>query len=532
MAQLSEVAKEEEKHELRREVTVWGSYMWGFADVGADTYVAMGLVFAAAQGAAGLAFALAGLVYIMIGLAYTELASAYPVAGGGQYFALRGLGDFWGFVAGSALVLDYTIDIALFSAASAGYVNFFMPYLFGVNIDSLVVNIGPLHNVHYFWCIETIAIVGILIWLNIRGMRESSLVNEIVGVIIILTESALVILGFLFAWKPELLVHQWKMEFPSLHDFMYGSSLAIISFVGLESISQAAQETKRPATIVPRTSITLIFTVFIFAVSFSVLGLGMLPWQEFKEHMDNPVAILAKSMPYVGVIAGPFAAFLGAIMLFISANSGVMSVSRLTYSMSELGITSKWFDQVHPKYHTPVRAIMIFSLIGMIQVILSFLTPNAMVTLGNMYAFGATVGYIIVFIALIRLRFSDPYTPRAYKVPLNLRLKFKHKEVEFPILGLIGMAGVGMILFMVVWTHEIGRIAGPGWILLCFAYYAWFRKSQKMPVFGSLKRNWEKQQIEVLTSAEEYDLLEQYKLALADRDEELKKSKVIENAST
>src|SRR5499427_6206870 len=119
------------KPELRRDVTVWGSFMWGYADVGADIYTALGLVMAAAQGATSLAFGLAGLVYIMIGLGYTELASAYPVAGGGQYFALRGLGDFWGFVAGSALLLDYTIDIALFSVASAGYLNFFWPYLFG-----------------------------------------------------------------------------------------------------------------------------------------------------------------------------------------------------------------------------------------------------------------------------------------------------------------------------------------------------------------------------------------------------------------
>ena len=30
-----------EKLELRRDVTVWGSYMWGYADVGADIYAAL-----------------------------------------------------------------------------------------------------------------------------------------------------------------------------------------------------------------------------------------------------------------------------------------------------------------------------------------------------------------------------------------------------------------------------------------------------------------------------------------------------------
>src|SRR5512137_1959291 len=151
------------KLELRRNVTVWGSYMWGYADVGADIYAALGLVIAATQGGAVAAFALAGLVYIMIGLAYTELAATYPVAGGGQYFSLRGLGDFWGFVAGSALLLDYTIDIALFAVASAGYVNFFFPAL-----RTIVVSFGPFREVSVVWASEAILIVIFLIWLNIR----------------------------------------------------------------------------------------------------------------------------------------------------------------------------------------------------------------------------------------------------------------------------------------------------------------------------------------------------------------------------
>lgn len=87
----------EESHSLRRAVGVWGSYTWGYADVGADVYVALGIVMAAAQGATNVAFLFAGLVYVMVGLAYTELAAAYPMAGGGQFYVLRGLGDFWGF---------------------------------------------------------------------------------------------------------------------------------------------------------------------------------------------------------------------------------------------------------------------------------------------------------------------------------------------------------------------------------------------------------------------------------------------------
>ncbi|HVA01603.1 MAG TPA: APC family permease, partial [Terriglobia bacterium] len=204
---------------LRRDVTVWGSYMWGFADVGADTFVALGLVFAITQGAAPLAFALAGTVYILIGLAYTELASAYPVAGGGQYYAQRGLGDFWGLISGSALLLDYTIDIALFSYFCSTYMDHFFPRFAEWRIP-----IGPFPDVHLGLMLQTLAVIGVLMWLNIRGMREASLLNEVIGVLIILTECAIIIMGFMLVWHPQLVSQQWTAAWAHFEPkrFLYG----------------------------------------------------------------------------------------------------------------------------------------------------------------------------------------------------------------------------------------------------------------------------------------------------------------------
>jgi APA family basic amino acid/polyamine antiporter len=510
-----------ERVELRRDVTIWGSYTWGYADVGADIYVALGLVIGAAQGGAPLAFALAGLVYIMIGLAFTELASSYPVAGGGHYYSLRGLGDLWGFVAGVALLLDYTIDIALFATASTGYLNFFLPYL-GVRLQDFAVTMGPFQNVNLLWLGETVVMIAFLLWLNVRGIRESSLVNEVIGLIDLILEVSVVVFGFVLAWKPELLAQQWTHEFPSLRQFMYGFSLSIISFVGLESISQAAQETRRPATVIPRTSIALIFTVFILAVGFSTVGLGILPWQEFRAHESDPVAYLASHIPYLGVLAGPFAAFLGATILFISANTGIMGDSRLIFSMSHFRLASPWFRYIHPKYHTPSNAIIGFGWVGIVLTIIAFLTPSVLDTLANLYAFGATFGYMLVFTSLIRLRFLDPYTPRPYKVPLNVKWRRKDGSVvEVPVLGFLGLLGVSSIFTTVIITHEIGRIAGPAWVLLCVVYYVIFRRRSGLPVLGSVPHDWEQEQIEVLTNAEEFDLLEQYKQALIRRDKKL-----------
>ncbi|MCL4490248.1 MAG: amino acid permease, partial [Chloroflexi bacterium] len=223
----TEIVKGTANHqpELRRDVTVWGSYTWGYADVGADIYAALGLVIAAAQGLAPAAFAFAGMVYIMIGLAYTELASTYPVAGGGHYFALRGLGDFWGFIAGVALLLDYTIDIALFAVASAGYINFFTPLILGIDLGQISVAWGPFREIKIVWLVETMLLIAFLIWINVRGVRESSLLNEVLGAVDLILESSVVFFGFVLAWNPQLLLSQWTVALQTLplDRFMYGS---------------------------------------------------------------------------------------------------------------------------------------------------------------------------------------------------------------------------------------------------------------------------------------------------------------------
>src|SRR5579859_3703716 len=485
---------------LRRAVGVWGSYTWGYADVGADVYVALGIVMAAAQGATNVAFLFAGLVYVMVGLAYTELAAAYPMAGGGQFYVLRGLGDLLGFTAGWAVLLDFTIDISLFALASAGYMNFFIPGLNAhINLSVFGLNFP---GVQPFLILEATFLVAMLTLLNILGVRESSKFNEILGALDIVSESAILFFGFLFAFNPTLLIHQMATAWPDAYHLAYGASLAIISFVGLESISQASQETIRPAAVVPRSSIALILTVLIYALAFSNLGLAMLPWQSFAVHNEDPVAWLASHIPIIGSVAGPYVAALGATLVLISANAGVFGASRITYSMSRFNLLPRWFAKVHHKFRTPVRTLVVFSGVALLELWLAGLSPNAYDVLGNMYAFGAATAYMLVFVSLLVLRFIDPWTPRPFKVPLNIRVRGKDGEVRLlPIVGILGFLGISTILFLVVLTHSIGRIAGPAWIILGLLIYSWYRRHRKLPITKPLKRDWEKEQLLVYEDA-------------------------------
>jgi APA family basic amino acid/polyamine antiporter len=504
----------QESHSLRRAVGVWGSYTWGYADVGADVYVALGIVMAAAQGATNVAFLFAGLVYVMVGLAYTELAAAYPMAGGGQFYVLRGLGDIWGFVAGWAVLLDFTIDISLFALASVGYINFFIPAL-NARVDIHMLGL-TFPGVQPILILEATFFVVMLTFLNMLGVRESTRFNEILGAIDIISESSILFFGFLFAFNPTLLIHQMVTSWPDPFHLAYGASLAIISFVGLESISQASQETIRPGKVVPRTSIALILTVLIFALAFSNLSLGMLPWQSVAAHNSDPIAWLASHIPILGLFAGPYVAMLGATLLLISSNSGVFGASRITYSMARFDLLPRWFAKVHPKFRTPIRTLIVFSGIALLELWLAGLSSNAYDVLGNMYAFGAATAYMLVFVSLLVLRFVDPWTPRPFKVPLNIRLRGKDGEARLlPIAGIFGFLGISTILFLVVLTHSIGRIAGPAWIILGLLIYSWYRRHRKLPIRKALKRNWEKEQLLVYEDAGEYDLADEFRENLA-----------------
>lgn len=517
------------KPTLRRSVTPWGSFSWGYSDVGADIFVGLGLVLGAAAGGSNVAFLFAGIVYICIGLAYTELAATYPVAGGGQYFVMRGLGDIFGFIAGWAVLLDFTIDITLFAWSCVDYLGQLIPFLTLIS-----------HPWMHF--IVVFALIAGLCILNMIGVRESTTFNGVVSALDVVSETSILFFGFLFAFNPDLLVHNMTVYWPTDDHLLLGVSLAIISFVGLESISQAAQETQRPASIIPRTSISLILTILVYALSYANLALGMTPAhpvpldpqghpQTFfqflgsTENAGSAVAVLAANVPYFGAVAALYVPVLGAILLLISSNSGVFGASRIAYAMSRSRLLPSVFEQVNARFRTPVVSIVSFcgvALIVLVFAALPSLDHNAYTiynrffhgeagldVLADLYAFGAATSYSFVFVALIALRLKDPLSPRKFRIPLNIPFRFHGERVLFPIVGVIGFIGIFSILVFTMLTHPIGRIAGPSWLFFGFIAYLVYRRRKGLPVFGSRPVDWQSQQVRILKDAGELELMDE-----------------------
>jgi len=518
------------KPTLRRSVTPWGSFSWGYSDVGADIFVGLGLVLGAAGGGSNVAFLFAGIVYICIGLAYTELAATYPVAGGGQYFVLRGLGDVFGFIAGWAVLLDFTIDIALFAWSCVDYLGQLMPIL-------------ALTQHPWIHFVAAYGLIAGLCVLNVIGVRESTTLNGVVSALDVISETSILFFGFLFAFNPELLVHAMTFNWPTNEHLLLGTSLAIISFVGLESISQAAQETQRPASIIPRTSIGLILTILVYALAYANLALGMTPAhpvppdahghaQTFfqflgsTENAGSAVAVLAANVPYFGTLAALYVPVLGAILLLISSNSGVFGASRIAYAMSRSRLLPSVFERVSQRFRTPMVSIVSFcglALAVLIFAALPSLHPAVdavynrffhgeagLDVLADLYAFGAATSYSFVFVALIALRLKDPLSPRKFKIPLNIPVRFRGERADFPIVGVIGFAGIFSILIFTMLTHAIGRIAGPLWLIAGVVIYLVYRARKRLPLLGSRPVDWSAQQITILRDAGELELMDEF----------------------
>jgi APA family basic amino acid/polyamine antiporter len=129
--------------------------------------------------------------------------------------------------------------------------------------------------------------------------------------------------------------------------------------------------------------------------------------------------------------------------------------------------------------------------------------------LADLYAFGAATSYSFVFVALIALRLKDPLSPRKFRIPLNIPVRFRGEAAEFPIVGVVGFAGIFSILIFTMLTHPIGRIAGPLWLIGGVVVYLFYRRRKGLPLFGPRPVDWWQQQITILKDAGELELMDE-----------------------
>jgi APA family basic amino acid/polyamine antiporter len=490
---VTELSNEGEEHALKREVGWYGSFAMGYADVGADLYVAIGLVAFYAAGASPIAFAIASITYVCTGLAYAELATAYPYAGGAQVYSMKAFNDITGFVAGWAVMLDYTVDIALFSLASAGYLSFYLPWMKSSHF--LLSILGYQLKISYIGFIAFFLVIALLL-LNSVGIRESSRFNELLVSLDLVVESLILITGIVLAFGLALFLSQITdfgatSLFSNImyivpqygtqtQNFIYGVTLAMTSFIGIESIAQAAEETRRPQRWIPRANKLSIVAVVIFAVGLSTLSMGLMPWQDLAAAQTDPMAAIASRVPHIGPLLAPIVALTGFTICYVSTNTGVIGASRVVFSMGRFSLMPAWFYKVHKRFRTPIHTIVVFGLIGAGMALFGELHFVA-----DLYNFGALLSYVIVNISLIVLRNKEPDAYRAWKLPGTLKIHMRARTIFIPVVSVIGAIATGTMWALVIGFHAEGRIVGVIWLVIGIIGFVAFRRSRKMSLLGN-----------------------------------------------
>src|SRR5271155_4313052 len=466
---------------LRRSVGVPGLFATAYGNVGSSIYYALGLVAAHALGLTPLVFVFAGGLFALTAKTYAEGAAMFPEAGGSSSFARHAFDDVVSFFAGWALSLDYILTIAI----SAFFVPHYLSAFRGLG--------GLKHNPDDIF--GGLIVVGMLAWLNIRGLGESAKLNLVLAVLDLSTQILLAGVGIVLVLNPALLIHQIHLgSVPSWKELIFALSLAMLAYTGIETVANMAEESKDPGRQVPKAVNLVVLAVLGVYAGISVVALSALPVMHhaagyspalhatYKEagyatelgqfFQNDPVLGIISRLGLHGTVlnlARYYVGILAATILFIATNAGMIGISRLSWSLAEHRQLPSLFSQLHPKFRTPWFTLVFFSCLAGTLI----LYGNTEV-LGNLYSFGAMLSFTIAHAAVIRLRVKDPDRERPYKCPWNVRIR----GYEIPMTAVIGGLGTFGAWVAVTVLHVEARYVGIPWMIVGMGGYFLYRHRQ------------------------------------------------------
>src|SRR5258708_24012758 len=240
-----------------------------YGNVGSSIYYALGVTAAFALGLTPLALILAGFIFVTTALNYGEGTAAIPHAGGSSSFARRAFNDPIGFIVGWVQLLNYMATVSISSYFAISYLGVFGKY---VPLFAEFKTNEPLHVG------ATVVIIAFLIVINIIGIQESSALNLVLALTDLITQFALVILGIFFLLNIDVVLRNihWGLA-PTWGSFLASISIAMVTYTGIETISNLSEEARNPGRSVPRATYAVIVAVLFVAAFLPTIGLSVFP---------------------------------------------------------------------------------------------------------------------------------------------------------------------------------------------------------------------------------------------------------------
>jgi APA family basic amino acid/polyamine antiporter len=431
-----------------------------------SVYFALGVVAHRANGLTPAVFLAAGIFFLLTAMTFGEGASLHQERGGSAVFARYAFNELVSFVAGWAIVLDYTILIGVTALTVPAYLAAFW---------------GPIDR----GALEIIVAIGVILFVladNVTGVSARRLKRRFAITIADLVLQALVIvLGIALALHPSRLTQAINLgTAPSFPDLAFALPIAIVAFAGLEAAASLAGEVAGSGRSLKRHVLTGSSIIVMIYVGISLVGVWALPVHHGltelgQSHIKAPVLGVVEALRPVWIsdVLKYGVAIGGALGLAAAANSAMLGVSRVGYSLATNRQIPSAVGRLHPRWGTPF-VIMGGAAIAAAALVL----PTDLELLVGIYAFGALLSFTIAHLSVIVLRFREPDRARNYRVPLSVPIAGASVPLPAVAGALLSLAGWIAVLAY----HSGARYVGLGWLLGGLTLYVVYRKTQSKPL--------------------------------------------------
>lgn len=326
----------------------------------------------------------AAVVFVIV-FCFAEVASRFSKTGGPYVYASV-LGRWPAFLTGWLLLLTRFITYAALINLLVTYLSVFSPWF--------VTDFGRPTTI--------ISTTALLTWFNYAGVHHSTRINNVLTVAKLAALLTFVVVGCFFIdgarFQPN--------SFPGFSSFSSTILLLVFAFGGFESVLVNTGEVKEPERNLPFALLTGTVLIATFYLLILIVSIGTLPGLAQSE---KPLAEAAAMM--MGRWGALFIAVGATCSIIGTLNAIMLAGSRLPYAFSEEGQFPSWFSFVHPRYKTPTRSLVFYSLITcIISLSYGFLSAASISAITRVMIYG------VVCLTLIQLRKAPGAQSSGYQI--------------------------------------------------------------------------------------------------------------------
>ncbi len=340
--------------ELRRSLNLPLLVLYGLGvTIGAGIYVLVGATAGIAGVYAPLSFIVAALVMLPSALSFAELVGRLPTSAGEAAYVRAGFkSQTLSVVVGLMVVTVGTVSAAAICIGSVGYIRQFLDLPGSVLIPIVV-----------------LAMTLVAAW----GVRESvsfaavMTIIEVVGLVLVIVGGLIGAGGSVSAVPVD--TSQPTASLTSIgFAIMSGGVLAFFAFIGFEDLVNMAEETRAPATTLPRAIfLTLAVSTLLYVLVASVAILNVAAGE--LAATDAPLSLVFERT------TGASPAAISAIAIVATLNGVIVQIimaSRVLYGLARQGSLPTVLGQVSAVTRTPLVAT---ALIGTLVLVLATFVP-------------------------------------------------------------------------------------------------------------------------------------------------------------